>query len=123
VLDLDRRATGEDRSRLLTVKWPGTGLIASNPEGKPVGYHLPIAEGALGAVVAEDERAGEELLAAALGARPSGRVAEPEPSDPALRLLDRLGYEVDFRVTRMYLGPKLGHHPEWMFGLFNLYWG
>lgn len=123
VLALDRQASDEDRRRLIEAKWPGRGLVAVGAGGEPVGYHLPIAAGALGAVIAGDEAAGVALLAAALADAPSARVAEPEGNDSAFRFLGMLGYAVDFRVTRMCLGAEPAHHPEKMFGLFNLYWG
>jgi GNAT superfamily N-acetyltransferase len=123
-LTLDRRATGEDRSTLLTTLWPGSALVAETA-GQVAGFHLAAPWRAGGATVAADAASGSALLGAANG-RPDGAVpalSVPEGNPSAIRAMRTLGHSERSRATRMCLGPPVPWQPEVVFSTFNLFWG
>lgn len=126
VLELDRRATGEDRGRLLRALWPRGGLVHDDG-GRVRGFLLRQGGSAVGAVIA-DPGAGLDLLAAAVSAsaaRTSGDLRVPLPVTQAgpRELLLRQGFREAFRTTRMHRGPSPAWHADRIFSAFNLYWG
>ena len=123
-LALDRRATGEDRSTLLTSLWPGSALVAE-AAGQVAGFHLAAPWRAGGATVAADATSGSALLGAANG-RPDGAVpalSVPEGNPSAIRAMRTFGHSERSRATRMCLGPPVPWRPEVVFSTFNLFWG
>jgi ribosomal protein S18 acetylase RimI-like enzyme len=123
VLALDRRATGEDRRRLLTALWPAGGLVAAG-DGRPLGYHLASPWRSGGATIAADPRAGLALLDA-VRAAPGDEVAISVPSanTAALRALESAGFRERYRTIRMYRGPRVAWDPAALFAAHNLFWG
>jgi GNAT superfamily N-acetyltransferase len=126
VLNLDHRATGEDRGRLLRPLWP-QGSLVHDEDGTVRGFLLRQTGSAVGAVIAEPD-AGLDLLATALstGTAATGgdlRVPVPVAQTGPRELLRRLGFREAFRTTRMHLGPSPAWHADRIFSAFNLYWG
>lgn len=126
VLDLDRRATGEDRGRLLRALWPRGGLVHDDG-GRVRGFLLRQGGSAVGAVIADPD-AGLGLLAAAVSASDAQaagdlRVPLPVTHTGARELLLRQGFREAFRTTRMHRGPAPAWHADRIFSAFNLYWG
>jgi GNAT superfamily N-acetyltransferase len=123
-LAVDRAATGEDRTALLSSLWPGNALVAE-AVGEVRGYHLPSPWRSGGAIVAADLEAGLVLLEAS-GRRLNGRdvaLSLPEVNVPALRAVEANGQSERSRATRMRLGPPVPWRPRSMFSAFNLFWG
>jgi GNAT superfamily N-acetyltransferase len=123
-LAVDRAATGEDRTALLSSLWPGNALVAE-AVGEIRGYHLPSPWRSGGAVVAADLEAGLALLEAS-GRRLNGRdvaLTLPEANLPAVRAVEANGQRERSRSTRMRLGPPVPWRPRAMFSAFNLFWG
>jgi GNAT superfamily N-acetyltransferase len=126
VLDLDRRATGEDRGRLLRALWP-QGSLVHDEDGTLRGFLLRQSGSAVGAVIAEPD-AGLDLLTTAVstGTAATGgdlRVPVPVTQTGPRELLRRLGFREAFRTTRMHLGPPPAWDADRIFSAFNLYWG
>jgi GNAT superfamily N-acetyltransferase len=124
VLALDREATGEDRTALLTPLWPGTALVFE--AGREVrGYHLPSPWRPGGATVAAELPSGLALIEAT-GRRIDGAdlsLSIPEGNQPAICALEALGQTERSRVTRMRLGPSVARQPRFLFSAFNYFWG
>lgn len=140
-LALDREATGEDRTGLLTALWPesapgadragprttlgpGSALVVE-ADGQVVGFHLAGPWRPGGATVAADPASGLALLAAT-GGRPDGALpalSVPEDNTAAIRAMETLGHAERSRTTRMRLGPPIPWRPTTLFSTFNLFWG
>jgi GNAT superfamily N-acetyltransferase len=122
VLVLDRRATGEDRQRLISLLWPRRALV-SETEGAVSGYALRQSASSVGAVVAAGEDAADALLAASLAAadRPQ-RVGVAADQIDLIGRLQRLGYRPHLAVTRMHHGPRAAATSARRTA-FNFYWG
>jgi GNAT superfamily N-acetyltransferase len=122
VLALDRRATGEDRQRLLTLLWPHGALVVEH-EGSVSGYALRQSATSAGAVVAADEEVADALLAASLAAadRPQ-RVGLAADQIDLIERLRGLGYRPHLAVTRMHDGPRTAATSARRTA-FNFYWG
>jgi predicted N-acetyltransferase YhbS len=122
VLALDRLATGEDRTRLVSALWPAGALVAG--EGALRGYHLASPWRSGGATVAADAEAGLALLEAV---RRSGAeelsVSLPAGNRAGRSALEAAGFQARSATTRMRLGPPLAWRPEAVFGAHNLFWG
>ena len=123
IAELDRRATGEDRSPILE-QLPALLGIGFERDGRLAGYALQTPWGAGPAVLAEDLEAGEAVL--------RGLVLEPQPltitvpddNPAAAELLSRWGFQPVNTALRMRHGPAVvGHDPTMLFGLYNLFWG
>jgi ribosomal protein S18 acetylase RimI-like enzyme len=123
VLALDRKATGEDRRRLLTALWPTGGLVAA-VDGRPLGYHLASPWRPGGATIAADSRTGLALLDA-VRAAPGDEVAisVPAANAAAARWLESAGFRERYRTIRMYRGPRVAWDPAALFAAHNLFWG
>ena len=88
------------------------------------GFHVPQTPSAVGAVTADEDAVGQQLLVSALATRP-GPTRVPIPADLEMvhvQLRD-LGYTEHIRTTRMRLGPPVAFDPSRVFSAFNLYWG
>jgi hypothetical protein len=123
VLALDRRATGEDRRRLLTALWPTGGLVAA-VDGRALGYHLASPWRPGGATVAADARTGLALLDAVRVA-PGDEVAisVPAANAAAVGWLESAGFHERYRTIRMHRGPRVAWEPAALFAAHNLFWG
>jgi GNAT superfamily N-acetyltransferase len=123
VLELDRSATGEDRSRLLSMFWPGDILVYAR--GAVRGFAIRQYPTAIGAIAAVDEEAGQALFISSQSERPVAlRVSVPAHHLATRNFLEGLGYKESLQVTRMHVGGSLPHcHEDRVFSVFNLYWG
>jgi GNAT superfamily N-acetyltransferase len=123
VLTLDRKATGEDRRRLLTALWPTGGLVAA-VDGRALGYHLASPWRPGGATVAADPGAGLALLDAVRVA-PGDEVAisVPAANAAAVGWLASAGFQERYRTIRMHRGPRVAWDPAALFAAHNLFWG
>jgi predicted N-acetyltransferase YhbS len=129
VLDLDRRATAEDRSAPLTILAGSGGWVLESipqPAGAdPVsglrGFLLP-AERAYGAIVAPDFENGLFLLDLYRHVVPEGghvRAGIPAEHAAAVRELESRGWHETWRAPRMLLGPEVPWRPTWIWGQIN----
>jgi ribosomal protein S18 acetylase RimI-like enzyme len=123
VLALDRRATGEDRRRLLTALWPTGGLVAA-VDGQALGYHLASPWRPGGATIAADSRTGLALLDTVRVA-PGDEVAisVPAANAAAVGWLESAGFQERYRTIRMHRGPRIAWDPAALFAAHNLFWG
>jgi ribosomal protein S18 acetylase RimI-like enzyme len=126
VLDLDRRATAEDRSAPLTVLARSGGWVLesiSQPAGAGGlrGFLLP-AERAYGAIVAPDFEDGLFLLDLHRHVVPEGghvRAGIPAEHAAAVLELESRGWHETWRAPRMLLGPEVPWRPTWIWGQIN----
>jgi GNAT superfamily N-acetyltransferase len=124
-LEVDRQATAEDRSDLLTALWPGSALVAES-DGQVQGYHLSSSPWrAGGATIATDLSSGLQIIEAVVERLGGAELALsiPEGNAPAIRALRARGQTERSRVTRMRIGPALPWRPGAVFSTFNLFWG
>jgi hypothetical protein len=123
VLALDRKATGEDRRRLLTALWPTGGLVAA-VDGRALGYHLASPWRPGGATIAADPGTGLALLDAVRVA-PGDEVAisVPAANAAAVGWLASAGFQERYRTIRMHRGPRVAWDPAALFAAHNLFWG
>jgi ribosomal protein S18 acetylase RimI-like enzyme len=119
---LDREATGEDRSHLLSTLRPLSGLGVER-EGALVGWAARAPYGAGIAICAADEEAGTALMAAAASTPDAATFVLPDANVAAAAVLRRWGFRPANAGERMRLGPPVAWRPERQFGLFNLFWG
>ncbi len=121
---VDRAVTDERRGPVLDAIAPLAGLAAAGPDGALRGYTLSSPWGAGPAVLAIDERAGIDLLAAACGATQGPAILTlPDANLAGVAALRGWGFRPVNHAERMRLGPPLDWHPEQLFGMFNLFWG
>jgi GNAT superfamily N-acetyltransferase len=120
--ELDRVATGEDRSHLLGTLRPLSGLGVERA-GRLVGWAARAPYGAGIAICAADEEAGTALMAAAAGTPEAATFVVPDANVAAAAALRRWGFRPASAGERMRLGPPVAWRPERQFGLFNLFWG
>ncbi|MCP4573756.1 MAG: GNAT family N-acetyltransferase [bacterium] len=108
VLELDREATGEDRSAMLEPHL-ADGWATVDHHGKPNGFLLPhLAEAP---VVAADPEAGRALLRLRLGLS-AEKVVMPSRNEDGLAYAAELGLEAKSTAARMVRGggDSLRHH-------------
>jgi ribosomal protein S18 acetylase RimI-like enzyme len=122
VAALDRAATGEDRSNLLTALHPLSG-VAAEREGVLAGWAAKAPYGAGVAICAGEDEAGIVLMATAAGGPAPATLVVPDANAAATASLRRWGFRAANAGERMRLGPPVAWHPERQFGLFNLFWG
>jgi GNAT superfamily N-acetyltransferase len=118
VCELDRVATGEDRSRFLATLADGGWVATCGDE--VVGFHVPCPWGG-GPTIARDPAVGLALVGRAAGdpRRPSRTLGLPEANVQAVRHLTSLGIRAERHVTRMWLGTPPRWRPDMIFGVFN----
>jgi GNAT superfamily N-acetyltransferase len=118
VLELDREATGEDRSGFIAAlaAW---GWVATR-DGEVTGFHLACPWGG-GPTIAREAASGLALLrlAASVQRRPSRGPGLPMANAAAVRYLAGLGITAERHVTRMWLGTPPAWRAEMIFGVFN----
>jgi GNAT superfamily N-acetyltransferase len=123
ILEVDRRATNEDRAAVLDELPALLGLGCVGDDGGLRGYALQTPWGAGPAVVANDLDAGVDLLRGlALEAQPV-TVTVPDDNPGAARALRSWGFQPVNTAVKMRFGPPVGGDPEQVFGLYNLFWG
>lgn len=122
ILELDRRATNEDRTAVLDML-PALLGLAVERDGRLAGFVLQTPWGAGPAVVAEDLDAGGALLRALVIEPQPVTITVPDDNPAAARLLAGWGFQPVNSALRMRHGPAVDHDPSRMFGLFNLFWG
>ncbi|MFL5886956.1 MAG: GNAT family N-acetyltransferase [Thermoleophilaceae bacterium] len=124
VIELDRAATGEDRSRLLETVWPSGALVAEHA-GVLDGFHVTSGAGPGGAIVATSTEAGVRLIDGARSIFAPGEHMTPVPhaNRPARHALRERGYRDATRTTRMRLGPPVPWNQRAIYSAFNLFWG
>jgi len=110
ILELDRALSGETRGCLLEPKLDGAYVHQSN--GKIDGYFIPnLGEGL---VMAENDRAGLELLKLKLSC--SNKNVLPAGNGRGMAFMRESGFKETKRAKRMVRGQRFGWHPEKMFG-------
>jgi GNAT superfamily N-acetyltransferase len=119
VFELDRLATGEDRSAALAtlVEWNGNSL-ALERDGAPSGFLLP-SERAYGAIVAPRFEDGVFLLdvhRSLVQTDAHVRAGIPHEHEDAWRELLSRGWHETWRAPRMLLGPDVQWRPDWIWG-------
>jgi GNAT superfamily N-acetyltransferase len=122
LLELDRRATGEDRSAVYEML-PALLGLAYERDGRLAGFTLQTPWGAGPAVVAEDADAGEALLRGLVVEPQPVTITVPDDNEAGANVLARWGFQPVNSALRMRHGPPVGHDASRMFGLFNLFWG
>ena len=122
LLELDRRATGEERRPVFDML---TALLGYGIErdGRLAGYALQTPWGAGPAVVADDREVGIALLRALIVEPQPLTITVPDDNPAAPQTLARWGFQPVNTALRMRFGPAVEHDPTRMFGLFNLFWG
>jgi hypothetical protein len=126
ICELDRLATGEDRSAALRVLAELNGGWILEQRGQPqdvrlAGFLLP-AERAYGAVVAPRFEDGLFLLDLHRWIVPdksSVRAGIPHVHKKAWRELTSGGWVETWRAPRMLLGPSINWRPNWIWGQIN----
>jgi GNAT superfamily N-acetyltransferase len=123
VIELDRVATGEDRSAPLLVLAENTGwIIEDDPATRTLrGFLLP-ADRSYGAIIAPRFEDGLLLLdwhrhIVAEGA--SVRAGIPHEHFHAWVELQSRGWQETWRAPRLILGPDIEWRPEWVWGEIN----
>jgi GNAT superfamily N-acetyltransferase len=121
VFELDRQATGEDRSPALARLLEAVGGWALERDRALAGFLLP-AERAYGAVVAPRPEDGIYLLdlhrtLVAEGA--NVRAGIPHEHEAGWRALEARGWVETWRAPRMLIGPEVAWRPEWIWGQIN----
>ena len=122
VSELDREATGEDRSNLLDALHPLAG-VAADRSGTLAGWAAKAPYGAGIAICAGDDEAGVALMAAAANGPAPATLVIPDANAAAMANLRRWGFRAANAGERMRLGPPVAWQPARQFGLFNLFWG
>jgi hypothetical protein len=122
VAELDRTATGEDRSNLLDALHPLSGVAVDRGDAL-AGWAAKAPYGAGIAICAADPEAGAALMAAAAAGAAPATLVVPDANAAANANLRRWGFRAANAGERMRLGPPVAWRPERQFGLFNLFWG
>ncbi|HEV2812943.1 MAG TPA: GNAT family N-acetyltransferase [Solirubrobacteraceae bacterium] len=123
ILELDRAATGEDRSPVLERLPALLGLALERRDGSLAAYALNTPWGAGPAVVAVGEEEGLAMLRALVGEPQPVTVTVPDDNPRVAYVLAQWGFQSVNTALRMRHGPPVGHDPTRMFGLFNLFFG
>ena len=111
VSELDRGATGEDRSNLLEALHPLAG-VAAHRSGTLAGWAAKAPYGAGIAICAGDEEAGVALMAAAANGPAPATLVVPDANAAAMANLRRWGFRAANAGERMRLGPPVAWRPE-----------
>ena len=107
VSELDRGATGEDRSNLLDALHPLAG-VAADRSGTLAGWAAKAPYGAGIAICAGDDEAGVALMAAAANGPAPATLVIPDANAAAMANLRRWGFRAANAGERMRLGPAGG---------------
>jgi ribosomal protein S18 acetylase RimI-like enzyme len=120
VIELDRRATAEDRSAALAVMAQAGGWVLER-DAAVAGFLLP-AERAYGAIVAPRLEDGLFLLDLHRSVVPPGghvRAGVPDEHEAGWQELLARGWRETWRAPRMLLGPSIPWRPDWIWGQIN----
>jgi ribosomal protein S18 acetylase RimI-like enzyme len=125
IFELDRRATGEDRSAPLRLLAENGGWMLENDRDRatpaPLGFLLP-AERSYGAIVAPRFEDGLFLLDWHRHVVPDGgwvRAGVPHEHGRAWEELQTRGWQETWRAPRLILGPDIEWRPKWIWGQMN----
>ncbi|MBI3746368.1 MAG: GNAT family N-acetyltransferase [Chloroflexi bacterium] len=121
VLQLDRRATGEDRRHVIEPFASPASARVLEVEGEIRGFVIRAPWGG-GATIAVDQAAALELLAARRHhSGPSGRVRVGllDTNVAGLEALAADGYRPVWSAPRLAMGASLDWRPDWIWGQFN----
>jgi GNAT superfamily N-acetyltransferase len=122
VCDMDRLATGEDRSHLIRALSAGGWVI---DDGRAVrGYALRTPWG-LGPAIAEDVADGALLLEVLRGQPRTSEMlmTVAANSEPAIEHLRAAGFVEQRRLPRMVLGEPVVWRPSWVWAIFGFAFG
>jgi GNAT superfamily N-acetyltransferase len=121
VTELDRAATGEDRSSALAMLvTPGATRVVER-EGRVVGF-LARAPWGGGATVAPRREDALELIEARRRSAPPDRRTRCGillENDTGAEALEARGWTEAWRAPRLIRGEPLAWHPDWIWGQFN----
>ena len=125
ILELDRQATGEDRSPALTVLAEGGAWLLEDEggeaDGRLRGFLMP-AERAYGVVIAPRPEDGLYLLDLHRVLVPPGahvRAGVPHENAAGWGALEAAGWHETWRAPRLLLGPDIEWQPTWIWGQLN----
>jgi GNAT superfamily N-acetyltransferase len=124
VFALDRRATGEDRSGLLTSLVPTGWVIEAGPELR--GYLLSILPDFATVTAPDPEDAIcllDKLRHLAAGRSEVACAAVPASCEAAWRRLEGLGWKPLFQTPRMLRGADIDWEPELIWGILSFGFG
>jgi predicted N-acetyltransferase YhbS len=124
VQELDRAATGEDRSAVFQAMGGHVPGLVVERGGRVAASALRSPWGLGPSVVATDREAGVALLSV-LRRVPGAplTLSLPDANADAVRALRAWGFQAINQATRMRLGPRPAYDPARVFGMFNLFWG
>lgn len=109
ILELDRKASDEDRSLIIQDHLANARVICTKSE--LYAYYLPtLGEGL---IISRDEVAGQELMRLRLSVR--ARHVVPEGNTRAINFLLENGFEPYRKAVRMVLGEPVHFKPEWIY--------
>ena len=109
ILELDKSASGEIRSRLLQDHMQNAKVILTQKE--VIAFYLPtLGEGL---IMSKQVEAGLQLLAYHL--RDKGKIVIPEENNDATEFLLSRGYMNYRKAHRMYSGDAIPYKPQWIF--------
>jgi GNAT superfamily N-acetyltransferase len=126
IIELDRDATGEDRSHLLeALASPATTRCVMDGHGAVAGFRLRPPWGGGATIAAEPEAAIALLDDARTRLAPGAtmRAGVPSSNGPALATLEARGWTVVYRVPRMVRGAPLAWEPAHVWGQFGFAFG
>lgn len=122
MVDLDRRATGEDRRHLLAAfATPDGTRIVAGGDDRPRGFLLRATWGG-GATIAPDPADAFALLDArrrASGPDHRIRAGVLEANPDGIARLEAAGWHEAWRAPRLIRGEPLDWRPDWIWGQFN----
>lgn len=110
ILVLDRKASGENRSRIIEKSYiPG---FRYTDNGNITGYYLP--DFGRGLIIANNETAGMALLRFRYSENKE-KIIIPEPNLPAKIFLEANGFTIKAKYPRMYLGYDAAWRPDMVY--------
>jgi ribosomal protein S18 acetylase RimI-like enzyme len=120
ILALDKRMSGEDRSKILKLHIRGAYVYECSLPRRMCGFYLPtLGEGL---VVAADNDAGIALFQKRLSTHPE-RIVVPQDNVVVNEYLLALGFECHAKAPRMVLGKNVKWRPRLMFSRVGGWYG
>ncbi len=118
ILELDKKITGEDRSRMIKA-FPFSGYLVKE-HGIVKGYYLDKFEE--GPVIASDSVSGISLLSQK-HSNGIQKAVFPEDNKSALRFFEDNGFKLINKAARMYCGEKLTYSPDGIYSRTGGFYG